>query len=66
MPKLVVQNKSLTPANGGREAKQADLQAGDILLSSGTSLNALSIRVSPKRSEAHPHAGEMRQDLLRG
>ena len=34
VPKLVVQNKSLTPANGGREAKQADLQAGDILLSS--------------------------------
>ena len=53
VPKLVVQNKSLTPANGGREAKQADLQAGDILLSSGTSLNALSIRVSTLSPVSH-------------
>ena len=53
VPKLVVQNKSLTPANGGREAQQADLQAGDILLSSGTSLNALSIRVSTLSPVSH-------------
>ena len=52
-PKLVLQNKSLTPANGGREARAEDLQAGDILLSAGGSLNALSIRVSTLSPVSH-------------
>ena len=53
LPTLVVQNKSLTPDNGGMQAQQADLQPGDILLSAGTSLNALGIRISTLAPVSH-------------
>ncbi|ARU06364.1 hypothetical protein CCO03_18370 [Comamonas serinivorans] len=53
LPRLVVQNKALTPDNGGREARVEDLQAGDILLSAGSGLNAVSIRVSTLSPVSH-------------
>ena len=53
LPSLVVQNKSITPDNGGLQARQEDLQAGDILLSTGSGLNAMGIRISTLAPVSH-------------
>ncbi|GAB2455790.1 YaeF family permuted papain-like enzyme [Comamonas humi] len=53
LPRLALQDAALTPGNGGRQALPADLQAGDILLSSGPGLNAIGIRLSTLSPVSH-------------
>lgn len=53
LPHLAFQNKALTPEQGGRQAVEADLQVGDILLSASSGLNSTGIQISTLAPVSH-------------